>query len=88
MAPHSSTLAWKLPWTEELCMHAQSCLTLLQSLWTGVRWAPLSMELPRQEYRSGFPFPSLGDLPNPGSEPTSPALAGFFTIEPPGKPLS
>ena len=34
-------------------------------------------------------FPSPGDLPNPGIEPASPALAGgFFTIEPPGKPIS
>ena len=42
---------------------------------------------PRQEYWSGLPFPSPGDLPDPGIEPTSPALAGrFFTIEPPGMP--
>ena len=46
------------------------------------------MGFPRQEYRSGLPFPSPGDLPNPGTEPVSPALAGrFFTTEPPGKPL-
>ena len=50
--------------------------------------APLSMGFSRQEYWSGLPFPSPGDLPNPGIEPTSPALAGgFFTTEPPGKPL-
>ena len=37
-------------------------------------------------YWSGLPFPSLGDLPNPGSNPTSPELAGrFFTAEPSGK---
>ena len=42
----------------------------------------------RQEYWSGLPFPSPGDLPHPGVEPTSPALAGrFFTTEPPGKSL-
>ena len=45
--------------------------------------APLSMRFSRQEYWSGLPFPSPGDLPNPGIElesPTSPALAGrFFT---------
>ena len=46
--------------------------------WTVARQAPLSMELPRQEYWSGFPFPSPGDLPDPGIEPTSPALAGGF----------
>ena len=44
------------------------------------------MGIPRQEYWSGLPFPSPGALPNPGTEPTSPALAGgFFTAEPPGK---
>ena len=45
------------------------------------------MGLPRQEYWSGFSFPSLTDLPNPGIEPVSPALAGrFFTTEPSGSP--
>ena len=45
------------------------------------------MGFPRQEYWSGLPFPSPGDLPDPGIEPMSPALAGgFFTTEPPGKP--
>ena len=44
------------------------------------------MGLPRQEYYSGLPFPSPGDLPGPGMEPMAPALAGrFFTTEPPGK---
>ena len=46
------------------------------------------MEFSRQEYWSGLPFFSLGDLPNPGIELESPALAGgFFTTEPPGKPI-
>ena len=41
----------------------------------------------RHEYWSGLPCPSPGDLPDPGIEPVSPALAGgFFTSEPPGKP--
>ena len=49
--------------------------------------APLSMGFPRQEYWSGLPSPSPGDLPHPGIEPASSALAGrFFTTEPPGKP--
>jgi len=40
-----------------------------------------------QEYWSGLPFPSSGDLPRPGIKPVSPALAGrFFTTEPPEKP--
>ena len=55
--------------------------------WTVVRQASLSMGFPRQEYWSGLPFPSPGDLPNPGIESAYLALAGrFFTYEPPEKP--
>ena len=44
------------------------------------------MEFSRQEHWSGSPFPSTRYLPDPGTEPTSPALAGgFFNTEPPGK---
>ena len=58
------------------------------TLWTVAHQAPLTMEFPRKEYWIGLPFPSPGDLPDPGTEPTSPALAGgFFTTEPPGKPM-
>ena len=46
--------------------------------WTVVRQAPLFMGFPRQEYWSGLPFPPLGNSPNPGIKPTSPALAGRF----------
>ena len=42
--------------------------------WTVAHQAPLSMGFPRQEYWSGLPFPSPGDLPNPGIELGSPAL--------------
>ena len=46
------------------------------------------MGFSRQEYWSGLPFPSPGDLPNPGVEPlVSCSAGGFFTPEPPGKPL-
>ena len=46
------------------------------------------MEFPRQEHWSGVPFPPPGDPPDAGIEPTSLAWAGgFFTNEPPGKPL-
>ena len=46
--------------------------------------APLSMEFSRQKYWSGLPFPSPGDLPDPGTGPVSPALAGIFlTLNPP-----
>ena len=56
--------------------------------WTVACLAPLSLGFPRQEYWSGLPFPSPGDLPDPGIEPESPALTGrFFTTEPPGKPI-
>ena len=45
------------------------------------------MEFPRQEYWTGLPFPSPGDLPDRGIEPASPAPEGrFITSEPPGSP--
>ena len=48
--------------------------------------APLSMEFSRQEYWSGLSCPALGDLPNPGIKPGSPALqADSLPSEPPGK---
>ena len=55
--------------------------------WTIAHQAPLLVGFLRQEYWSGLPFPSPGDLPYPGMEPVSPALAsGFFTTKRPGKP--
>ena len=54
--------------------------------WTVVYQASLSMGFSRQEYWSGLPFPSPGDLPDPGIEPRSPALqADALPSEPPGK---
>ena len=54
--------------------------------WTVAHQASLSMGFSGQEYRSGLPFPSPGDLPNPEIEPGSPALqADALTSEPPGK---
>ena len=54
--------------------------------WTIAYHTPLSMGFPRQEYWSGFSFPSPEDLPDQGLEPMSPVLAGgFFTTEPPEK---
>ena len=56
--------------------------------WTVVHQAPLSMGFPRQEYCSGLPFPSPGNLLDITIEPASPALTGgFFTTEPPGKTI-
>ena len=55
--------------------------------WTVPGQAPLSMGFSKQEEWNGLPFPSPGDLPDPGIKPMSPALTGgFFTIESPGKP--
>ena len=55
--------------------------------WTVTYQAPLSMEFFSQECRSGLPFPSPGDLPDPGIEPGSPSLrADTLPFEPPGKP--
>jgi len=54
-----------------------------------VDWVPLSIGFPRQEYWSGLPFPSPGDLPNPGIKPRSPALQAVFLLaEAPGKPYN
>ena len=50
-----------------------SCVWLFATPWTIAYKAPLSMEFSRQEYWSGLPFPSPGDLPNPGIESGSPA---------------
>ena len=64
-----------------VCARARSQLwpTLLTPCTVAFQ-APLSMGFPKQEYWSGLPSPSPGDLPNPGIEPMSPALAGrFFT---------
>ena len=65
------------------------CVLLFTTPWTVACQAPLSMGFPRQEYCSGFPFPSPGDLPDPGIELmslVSHALAGgFFSTTPPGK---
>ena len=52
---------------------AQLCLTLCKP-WTIAHQAPPSMGFSRQEYWSGLPFLSPGDLPDPGIEPRSPAL--------------
>ena len=54
---------------------------------TIAHYVPQSMGFPRQEYWSGWPFPSPGDHPDPGIEPWSPALqAVSLPSEPPGKP--
>ena len=65
------------------CRVVLSCIQPFATSWTAVHQVPLSMELSRQEYWSGLPFPSPGDLPDPEIKPApfkSPALAGgLFT---------
>ena len=64
----------------------KSCLTLCDSI---AHLAPQPMGLSRQEYWSGLPFLSPGDLPDSGIETASPALEdGFFATESQGKPKS
>ena len=67
-----------------------SLVRLFVTPWTNVaHQSPPTMGFSRQEYWSGVPFPSPGDLPNPGIKPRSPALqADPLTSEPPGKPWS
>ena len=63
-----------------------SHVRLFATPWTVAYQASPSMGFFRQEYWSGLPFPSPGDLPDPGIEPRSPALeADVLTSEPPGK---
>ena len=69
-----------------VCVHAHSYLTLYHPV-DGSLSGSIYMGFLRQKYWSGLPFPSPGDLPNPGiksTSPVSPALAGEFVItEPP-----
>ena len=63
-----------------------SRVRLFATPWTVANQAPPSMEFSRQEY--WLPFPSPGDLPNPGIEPRSPTLwADALLSEPPGNPI-
>ena len=65
-----------------------SRVRLFANPWTVAYQAHPSMGFSRQEYWSGLPFPSPGDLPDPGIEPGSPTFqADALTTEPPGKPL-
>ena len=69
-------------WEMEVDIYTLGCVSLshvwLSSTpWTVARQAPLSLGFPRQEYWSGLPFPSPGDLPNPGLELEFPASAMY-----------
>ena len=65
---HQSLIKWKVK------VKSPSCLQLFATPYSVAHQAPLSMEFSRQEYWSGLPCPSPGDLPDPGIEPRSPAL--------------
>ena len=52
-----------------LCVCMLSCVRFFEAPWTVACQAPLPMEFSRQEHWSGLPFPSPGDLPDPGIEP-------------------
>ena len=75
-----------------VCVHVRSCSVVSNSVrppWTVAHQASLFMGFFRQESWSGLPFPPLGDLPNPGTEPSFPVSSaltgGFFSTEPLGK---
>ena len=69
---------WLSEWTELNTMKVKvkslSRVQLFATPWTVAYQAPLSTGFSRQEYRSGLPFPSPGDLPDPGIDPGSPEL--------------
>ena len=80
-------LTWAL--LPKVKVQSLSRVQLFATPWTVAHQAPPSMGFSRQEYWSGLPFPTPGDLPNPGIEPTSlmsPALTGelFTTSARPG----
>ena len=64
-----------------------SRVRLFATPWTVAHQATPSIGFSRQEYWSGLPFPSPGDLPDPGIEPRSPALEADALTFPPGKPF-
>ena len=72
-----------------MCAKSLCCVLIFATLWTVAFQVPLSMGFSRQEHWSGVPFPSLGEIPDPGIKPeslTSPALAdSFFTSQEDGE---
>ena len=74
-----------------VCTKLLSCVRLFVTLWTVAHPTPLSMEFSRQEFWNGYPFPSPGDLSDPGMNPCLLCLlhwqAGSLPLVPSGKPL-
>ena len=63
------------------CFQLLRCVLFFATPWTAARQTPLSMGFSREEYWSRLPFPSPGDLPDPGIEPASlvpSTLTGWF----------
>ena len=97
---HSTNFRWKFRYTVEsmdtkpmnkvkVKVKSLSRVQLFATPWTVAYQAPPSMGFSGQEYWSGLPFPSPGDLPDPGIKPWSPAFqADTLTSEPPGKSLN
>ena len=74
-------------WRDIVKVKSLSRVRLFVTPWTVAYQAPPSMGFSRQECWSGLPFPSPGDLPDPGIKPGSPVLqADTLLSEPPGKP--
>ena len=74
-------------WKEKVKVKFLSHIWLFATPWTVAHQAPSPMEFSRQEYWSGLPYPSPGNLPDPGIEPRSPAMqADALPSETPGKP--
>ena len=81
-------MATAITWKEKVKVKVLSHVHLFVTPWTITYQVPLSMGFSKQEYWSGLPFPSPGDLPNPGIEPRSLSLqADALPSESPGKPL-
>ena len=92
MGTHASILARRISWTEEPggLQSLPSCFSHVQLcaiLWHVAFQVSLSMGFSRQEYWSRLPCPSPGDLPDPETEPTSPALTDSFPLSHQGKYL-
>ena len=84
----TSRIHWMMKFFQvKVKVKSLSRVQLFATPWTVAHQAPPSMGFSRQEYWSGLPFPSPGDLPDPGIKPRSPTLqADALTSEPPGKP--
>ena len=84
MEVKSDAVKTNVAWSE---VKSLSRVWLFVTPWTVAYQAPPSMVFSRQEYWSGLPFHSQGELPDPGIKPRSPALqADTLPSEPPGKP--